>query len=351
MQSAGKLIKTEKWWNDKAPPALGIAYFLMATSENDIPLGLGVATLVAFMTSFIGVAGFGHIINDLYDVDNDRTAGKHNTMDGRTSLQTALIMLFLLALAWLPWFILPANPWNLSLLGLQLLLLSAYATPPLRLKVRAVPGVIVDALYAYTVPALITWTTFGHISGEPPPRPFLLATLIIWSLFPGLRGILNHQCLDADNDARSGVTTFATQYGRARTLRALFCIVLPAEAVCFVTMTAALSCYLPFYVVGVVIYFGWRIFQLLYLRDESLGVPWRLAPESTIRLYGYELLGEFYTKWFPLMMLAALSLRWPMYLALTMAHLAFFRNGLGDFFRYDLKYIPAGVAKMMKRDG
>jgi 4-hydroxybenzoate polyprenyltransferase len=189
MQSAGKLIKAEKWWNDKAPPVLGLAFFLLAVSDGEIPLVRSVLTLLAFMVTFIGVAGFGHVINDLCDVDHDRAAGKHNTMAGRPRAQVAAILLLLLAVAWLPWLWLPANRWNLSLIALQLLLLTLYAAPPFRFKARAVSGVVTDALYAYTVPALITWTTFADMAGEPTSRPFLLAALVPWSLFAGLRGM------------------------------------------------------------------------------------------------------------------------------------------------------------------
>ncbi len=351
MQSAGKLIKAEKWWNDKAPPVLGLAFFLLATRDSEISLVRSVLTLLAFMVTFIGVAGYGHVINDICDVDPDRAAGKHNTMAGRPRAQVAAILVLLLAVAWLPWLFLPANRWNLSLIGLQLLLLTVYAAPPFRFKARAVPGVVTDALYAYTVPALITWTTFADMAGEPTPRALLLATVVPWSFLAGLRGILNHQYLDADNDLQTGVTTFATRYGRAKTLNLLSAIVLPAEALCFAAVTMAFGADLRFYVAGVAAFIVWRTFQLVYLWDASLGLPWRLGRERAVTLYGYQFLGEFYTNWFPLFMLAALAWRWPEYLALAAAYVAVFQNGLVNVFKYDLRYIAAGIAKMTKRHG
>ena len=351
MQSAGKLIKAEKWWNDKAPPVLGLAFFLLAISDGEIALARAAAMLVAFMVTFIGVAGFGHVINDLCDVDHDRAVGKHNTMVDRSRWQTGAILALLMAVAWLPWLVLPANRWNLSLIALQLLLLTVYAASPLRFKARAVPGVITDALYAYTVPALITWTTFGHMVGEPVSRPLLMAALLPWSFCAGLRGILNHQYLDADNDRRSGVTTFATRYGPAVTLSLLSRIVLPAEAIGFVVMTVAYGVDLRFYVAGVLAFFAWRVFQLTYVMQTTLWVPWRLVPELAVKLYGYELLSEYYRGWYPLFMLVGLSWRWPEYVVLLVAYLAVFQNGLVNFFRYDLRSIPAGVARMTHRDG
>jgi 4-hydroxybenzoate polyprenyltransferase len=311
----------------------------------------GLILILTFLVSFAGVAGFGHVMNDLFDLEVDRAAAKPNAMQNKTVSQTLWILLALLATAWLPWLILPASKWNLALVTLQLLLLTAYAAPPLRLKTRPVPGIIADALYAYTVPALITWTTFQPLGVEPRPRQILLVVLVLWSFSAGLRGILNHQCLDADSDASSGLRTFATRYGRDRTLGLLVRIVLPAEVMCFVAVVLAFATEVPVLIAGGIIFIGWTLFQLAYIRGESLGLPWNLSSQRVVELYGYELLGEFYANWYPLFMLAALSLRAPAYLILAAAHLAFFQNGLVNFFRYDLRAIPGGLAKMTRHLG
>jgi hypothetical protein len=127
--------------------------------------------------------------------------------------------------------------------------------------------------------------------------------------------------------------------------------VLPAEAVCFAALTMAFGLDLWFYAPAVALFIGWRMFQLAYLWDASLGLPWRLGRERAVTLYGYQFLGEFYTNWFPLFMLVALAWRWPEYLALAAAYLAVFQNGLVNFFKYDLRYVAAGVGKMTKRNG
>jgi 4-hydroxybenzoate polyprenyltransferase len=349
MLAPGKLLKTEKWWNDKASPVLGVAYYLLATGTGPVPLGRALPAMLAFIVAFIGVAGYGHVINDLGDLEVDRAAGKPNTMRGRTRLQSALIIVALLAMAWLPWLILPANRRNLTLIGVQLLLLTLYAAPPLRLKTRPIPGVLTDALYAYTVPMLITWTTWSYLGGPPTPQPLLLAALIPWSLCAGIKGILVHQDGDAVNDAASGPTTFVTRYGHARTLWLLSRIVVPAELAFFALMSLAFSLQLRLYPVCIVAIFCWRIFQLAWLRDIPVELPWRLSSEQAVTLYGYEFLGEFYCAWLPVIMLAALSFRNPLYLVLGCIHLALFKTGLARFFRRDLKSIPWGISRMRHR--
>jgi 4-hydroxybenzoate polyprenyltransferase len=346
--AAAKVLKAEKWWDDKAPPVLGLAYYLLTTGTNVVPLGRSLLAMLAFITAFIGVAGFGHVINDFGDLEVDRAAGKLNTMQGRKPIHIALMTVALLAMAWLPWLILPANPWNLSFIGVQLLLLTLYAVPPLRLKARPISCVLTDALYAFTVPMLITWITWSHLGGSSKPQPLLLAALIPWSLCVGIKGILVHQDVDAESDATSGLSTFVTRYGHARTLWLLSRIVIPAECAFFVLMTFAFSRELRFYPVAVALLFCWRAFQLTYLWNIPVDPPWRLSSDQAVTLYGFRFLGDFYPAWFPVIMLTPLCFRSPVYLVLAGMHFALFKTGLGHFFRHDLKSIPWGISKLRR---
>lgn len=348
MLAAAKVLKAEKWWDDKAPPVLGLAYYLLATGTSVVPLGRSLLAMLAFITAFIGVAGFGHVVNDLGDLEIDRAAGKLNTMQGRKPIHIAVMTVVLLAMAWLPWLILPANSWNLSFIGVQLLLLTLYAAPPLRLKARPVSGVLTDALYAFTVPMLITWTTWSYLGGPPKPQPLLLAALIQWSLCVGVKGILVHQDVDAETDAASGLSTFVTRYGHARTLWLLSRIVIPAEFAFFILMTFAFSSEVRFYSVAVALIFCWRVFQLACLWGIPVDLPWRLSSEPAVELYGFRFLGDFYPAWFPVIMLAALCFRSPAYFALAGIHFALFKTGLGHFFRHDLKAIPWGISRLRR---
>ena len=348
MHDPAKLIKAEKWWNDKATLTLGMAYFLLAASEPVVPPHRYIPALLAFVVAFVGVAGYGHVINDLADAEHDRIAEKSNRMQGKSWLQVVSIILALQALAWLPWLVLPANRWNLSLIGLQELLLTVYAAPPLRLKERVLPGVLTDALYAYTVPVLITWTTWSHI-GSMRPRPLLLAALIPWSLCIGLRGILYHQYLDVENDVRSGVRTFATVYGRSRTLWLLSRIILMLELACFAALTLAFSREFWFYPIGLALFALWRGFEIKYLQNQPAAVPPLPSSERFVRRYGYQFLSEFYTLWFPVLMLAALVRRSLWYLPIAIAHVALFDTGLRHVWRYDPRYVTQQILRMRRQ--
>jgi 4-hydroxybenzoate polyprenyltransferase len=343
---AAKLIKADRWWNDKATPVLGIAYCLLAIGDRPVPLVHMLGAMLAFMIAFVGVAGFGHVVNDAFDVEHDRLASKFNAWQWMTEGRARWLLPALLLLAWLPWLFLPANRWNLSFIALQLALLTAYAAPPWRLKERPLGGVATDALYAYAVPALITWTTFGPLAGVPGSRWILLAAMLLWSVCAGLRGILNHQCVDAETDARAGLTTFATTHGSTQTMQFIANRILPAEWVAAAVMTITLSREFPLYPLGVALFLVWRLFQLVGLSGARVTWPWRLEPRSRVRLYGFDILGEFQTKWFPVYMVAALAVRQPATVVVALAHLACFNTGIIGIFHYDRHTFRRGLVRV-----
>ena len=47
MLAPGKVLKAEKWWNDKAPPVLGLAYYLLATGARPVPLSRSLPAMSA----------------------------------------------------------------------------------------------------------------------------------------------------------------------------------------------------------------------------------------------------------------------------------------------------------------
>jgi 4-hydroxybenzoate polyprenyltransferase len=337
----GKLIKAEKWWNYKAPPVFGVAYFLLATGDHVVPIATTLIGLAAFLVSFIGVAGYGHILNDLFDIEADRIAGKANAMAGRSRLPGAVILAVLLALGLLPWLALPANRWNLLFLATELALLTVYAAPPLRLKVRPWPGVLADALYAYTVPMLITWTTWGTLAGSAETNTMLLASLLPWSVCAGLTSILRHQVIDADNDLAAGVTTYVTRYGLARTSWLLSRVTVPLELVFFAAMTVTIARDVWFYPLALAIFIGWKVFLRHRHWHEHPADPRPPARERILQAYGYRPLAEFYCRWFAVVMLAALVWRSPVFLILAAAHMTLFDTGIVRIVRRVWWHMPS----------
>lgn len=347
ISSLKRKLKFYKWWNYKVPPLLAIAYYLIAINDPSSPLET-LLTIGVFLVAVVGIAGFGHLVNDLFDMEQDQIVGKHNVMQRLTTVQRRLLFLLLLVVSALPWFYLPTDWLNLALVGLQLLLLIAYSLPPIRLKERGLWGVLADALYGHTVPILITFTTFSQLGNNMRPIAWLLPSLCLWSLCAGIRGILYHQALDVENDEKSGITTFATQHGDDKTGWLLSRVLIPTEMAFFIVIGVIFSFEVSLFLIGFMIYVLWRFFQVKYMWEEDLD-PFDLTTGPFIRFYGYVLLNEFYEKWLPIFILAALIIKAPIYALLAILHLVLFKNGLSEFLLTDLRCIPFGIENMRKR--
>lgn len=218
MTDASGPARASEWWSYKIPPLLAIAYAFILTS------GLDAATasvrLVAAIVSIVAVAAYGYVVNDCFDVESDRRAGKTNQMARWPVWRRVALIAAILAVGWAPALLVAYRPVACLLLAVDFLLPTIYSMPPIRLKERGVLGVFSDAAAAHLVPTLFLASVFL----APPGllnRETLLLTLAaaVWYSIVGLRGILNHQIVDREKDLASGVTTMVTAMTQVQALQ------------------------------------------------------------------------------------------------------------------------------------
>src|SRR5687768_10086166 len=116
----GKLsdpIRSGHWWKYKAAHLLGFAYLFFY--RLTLPLKEAVLLLLLSSLTIIGIAGLGYVINDLYDIEIDRKAGKKNRMADKSSIQRMLVVIVLLAFAFFPWLYLRSHPMIWLLIGVE----------------------------------------------------------------------------------------------------------------------------------------------------------------------------------------------------------------------------------------
>lgn len=339
------LVRSGQWWDHKIPPVIAAAAIVLGAGPR---VGVGVLVdLVLFLVATVGVAAFGHVVNDLADIRTDAIAGAPNQMAPLSpATRTGVLGVTILAGA-LPWIWLPHDATVLTLLGVEVVLLTAYSVRPVRLKDRAALGVLADALYAYVVPILLTGATFGRVNDVGTPPWQVIASVAAWMLLMGLRGILWHQIADLAHDRRSGVRTLATRIGADRAGRILGWMVLAeltaAAATLATIATTSDRWWLP--VFGG-LYLLYRVFQVSVLWSEPLRPATLKHHNGRIRFIGFVLLNEFVERWLPVAALAALAVGSPiMWLALV-AHLLLFDNAVFEFFRHDLDAIPDAVNRL-----
>src|SRR6478672_5410321 len=117
MKRLRKAIRFDHWWWYKIPPVLSLAAAVLLT--RDELSAHTVLVLFSAVWSICSVASYGHLINDAFDVEQDRLAGKSNNMAnvspaGRlavclATLASGLVPLYLFRAAPLAWVLILAD--------------------------------------------------------------------------------------------------------------------------------------------------------------------------------------------------------------------------------------------------
>lgn len=294
------------------------------------------------VVSAVGVAAFGHLVNDWCDLDADARAGKPNMLTGLTLGRRAGFVLAALAVGLGPWLVLAGPPVALLLLVLEVLLLTAYSVPPLRLKARGVIGAFADAGYAYVIPVLLVAVALGPL--DAGGQGWLFGVLGAWAGAHGLRGIAWHQILDLDADRAAGTRTLAVRFGSRRVESYLAHLVVPLEVVLLIVLIALIG---EWWLAALAAAFvAWRTFQLLFLWAEPLALGSLREPRRRVEIVGFEYLNVFVEQWLALAALVALALRSPWWWIAVALLVVGFRNAARSFLAWDLWVLPDGLNRL-----
>ena len=330
-----KLLRAHRWWDTQLPVMMAPVYLVLARSEPAPPVTITLGALALFLVASVGIAGFGHLFNDLFDVEQDSESGAPNLAVGRSPLRLAATFALVLALALLPWVWLPTGRTVWTLLGVELALFMLYSLPGVRLKERGILGPVADALYSWTISTAVALFVFSRLA-HVDVSDWFSAILAAWAFVLGLRHILTHQIEDAGRDQAAGMTTFVTSHGWMPTFRILQGILLPSELVLFLCLLLAIGIDAPLVPLGFSIWAGLVVARE---RDRAADPRWMTGRDPAVhRLFflNITLLQRFYTLWFPVLALSHLVLRHPEYVAVALLHLALFENGLAVLYRTDL---------------
>jgi 4-hydroxybenzoate polyprenyltransferase len=211
--SIATLGRVDNWWYSKVAPAIAISFcsaLLYRVAAWDIARSVLLIALVGLCAG-----SYGHIINDIFDIEVDRNAGKRNHMERFSPPQHLLFCLATLALGFTFSALAAPSPASFLLLAAEFLLPTIYSVPPLRLKSRGVLGLVCDSFGSHMMPCLYVTSIMAFHAPTAAlvhtPRSIAFITVTaIWALVLGLTGILIHQFEDRENDLRSNIETFAT---------------------------------------------------------------------------------------------------------------------------------------------
>lgn len=287
-------FRAQVWWPHIVPPLLAVAFFALGTAPELTPVDAGLKGL-RFLASLVGTAAFGYFLNDWADIGPDRRAGKRNFAAKSPFWLRPFFAAALLGLGGLPWLWLwrsgPLAGWALVFWILLVACLVAYSVPPLRLKNRAIGGVLCDMAYGHLLPSLLTLALFSPVPQWE--RPSLWAGLFFFVFLlkiKGLRNILLHQVQDRSNDRRNGENTFVVKYGASTAALLLNRLMLPLELLLLLAIGVVMAHWAPIFLWTLLAYLTLQ--WLVQLAWIDIHARWR-------RLYGkfWYLLNDFYEGW------------------------------------------------------
>lgn len=325
--SINDLVRAGNWLYSKIPPLLAVGYAITVIGELDFAYAVG--RLFLIFVSIFSVAAYGHIINDIFDIEQDAAIGKKNAMSDVSPLWRLGYCLLFIASGFIPLILLHAGPASTVLLIINYLLPTMYSLPIIRLKERGFPGVLADTLAAHAVPTL--FIALSLVSEEAPRNDLIIWISVfasIWAFFAGLRGIIIHQVQDRQNDLRANVVTFAGGKRRKFLRTMVVRFIYPFEIVGiagFLFLVLPYAPVLTFLVVAYVLVefskmrLGWKL-PLFYPEQPAL--------ESYLPLLN----NEFYEVWLPCALAIQLTIMNLSYFLLFVIHVALFRRIIKERF-------------------
>lgn len=266
-------IRFYTWWNYKLPPLFGIAFLFVL--HSGLSFGDTLRRLAILIICMIGTAGFGHYLNDMFDIESDKHSGKQNVSASHSRFRRALTIAVLLTLGLAPWFIFyHVGAIHLSVL-MVMLLFALYSIPPIRLKDRGFLGILSDTLYAHAIPAIVV--ALAILDGREVNQGAydIILIIFIWQFFVGFRNIAFHQYEDYEQDRKSGSMTWAVKLGAEKMKMLSLKVIYPLEAISFLVFVVVL-----FYVsmlagLLLILMIGLRLYIYVYIYEKGYLAHWK----------------------------------------------------------------------------
>lgn len=312
-----KIIRATDWWEYKFPPILIVPYFIL--SHTTLSLLSAIYIVFFIICALIVGAIYVSILNDITDIEEDRAAGKKNSMAKYSKTKQLLILSIPIVVALVFCWFLRDNTFALAFYLLSYLSFTLYSLPPFRLKKRGVLGLIADASGSQMLPTLFA-VAFTSYHSQHQLSIIEIVAVAIWSLCFGLRGIFWHQFHDLENDVRSGLFTIVQRMGR-NSIRITGGILITVEIAAFLWLMHTLGN--PYLYITLLLYL---IYMLYRRRKTNLEIIIMKYTRPNFDIF----MNVCYQVFLPISILILISIQRPEFLVLMALHLLLFSSG---FFR------------------
>ena len=304
------LIRADEWWEYKLVPILSTFY---ATA---LVLHVAVSSLwvsaLSLLLAIVAAAIYASVINDVTDLAGDLEAGKRNGVAGRSRSMVATLVALTVGAGFLFAWLWRDDALVLSCYLATWLAFSLYSLPSFRFKERGAAGVLCDASGEQLFPALVA-VLLACRGAQHAVSGAWIASVAVWALAYGLRGIIWHQLTDVDNDRAADFRTFARRHPRAAAVIGTF-VVFPLELGALAAMLWQLgSAWPPAFLV---------LYVLYAVRSAR---RWQTAPVIVVpKPRFFIILHQFYSDLFPLALLITAAVRDRRALLILVAHVLIF---------------------------
>ncbi|MCW5906342.1 MAG: UbiA family prenyltransferase [Chitinophagales bacterium] len=260
----GKLLmltRAKDWRLSFVPFIVGCVYLWLWWFN----IRFSISSLVVFALSFITTVGFaalGYFINEFFDKEVDRKAGKANMLASLPVIYQATLLVVCLLLTFLPWLWLPTSKVSWGLIFGEIFLFLIYSLPFPRLKNFPPVSGFIDAGYAYVQPLLLSFYTYSLFANSTDYSIVYLLMLTVFVI--GYRNITIHHVNDVFKDMTSGTMTLPQKLGVKNTNRLLFGLLI-IEILLMVIWGTVVSCSKPLFAVWIIVFL-----LFLYLRYRQI---------------------------------------------------------------------------------
>lgn len=197
-----KYFRVKEWFDSKIPMMLSVFLYFYFLKPGQYGSGQFFKNFFAYFIYLAAFLAFSYLINDFFDMDVDRMAGKKKVILHVPKQVVVLSMIGLILLGNIPLLkVVEWNLWCVILSAVIYFLGAAYSVKGLRFKEKGAVGLIECSVAQKCMPVLLI-PFFVEIH---------LTLFVIWMVLlfvDGMRYIVIHQVIDLENDIKTGVTTY-----------------------------------------------------------------------------------------------------------------------------------------------
>ena len=306
--------RAKDWRFSFIPQIFGNLYLWLILFNIPLSASSLLLLVMSLITSF-GFAALGYFINEFFDKEDDTKAGKINKLMLLSGPKQLVIFCAILAFTFAPWLILPFNSNSITLIGVQVGLFLVYAMPPLRFKKVPYLSVITDALYAYTVPFILSYYTYFLYAGANTINILFVISYGTLLFVAGFRNIIIHYINYIFKDKKSEITTLPRMLGVKATNNLLK----------FLLCAEALVSFFVIYLVGLQEAWLWLLcIAVLYLLYKAYRQAQALHDDIIVNRPIRHVPDLYYQVYAPAIILLVLVIKNPIWLLIAPIHIALF---------------------------